>query len=331
MTLQLASRLRSGKRLKPPCKPPARPRSRSTNRPSRNASFSAVSQLTESSFMHMVLQGDSDISTVMESLRKTELSTAAEELSKALPSLGRCPVCTLRIPCSHYTDVNDLPRPKTSLRQSENSSLAHTPVKVRGNAGRQSCSSQLSETSQLPACHPASAPESKERTIRVRGRHGGYTVNQVDGRLRSSSKHSSAEGRLAVVEKLEAYREERLRRELKQLEDRKEKERTELLLAQQKEVRRQRYLQQQKQKLKEYHEKRDKTPPKIPHLPKPKPKQRGKPAETISFYDHKRDYILHVLKYQEKDLDRMRFGLGTKQSDKRTGQDAVDYLTHSEL
>jgi hypothetical protein len=52
-----------------------------------------------------------EIHDALEELRKNEIKFKVGELKAKLPNLGRCVICTLRLPCKHFTSIHQMPRP----------------------------------------------------------------------------------------------------------------------------------------------------------------------------------------------------------------------------
>ena len=169
------------------------------------------------------------IQRALEELRQTEIKTKVRELKSKLPHLGRCPVCTLRIPCKHYTTVGEISKPVEAEMKSSNTTGA------------------FDVTEYLPKL----TPESHKRGFSVRYR-GHETAYNFDFNRRHTSLPN--EKRLKLLETIESYREERLKKEIDkihfaQMEEEKKKREVEAA-----EENRKKYLEKQKRKLMEYKE-----------------------------------------------------------------------------
>lgn len=294
-TLHFLSSLKTAK----PIKPQLPPRARSSKRSARTSSLGS-SPLSEASLLQLVMLGDADISEAMETLRKMELSTAAEELSKSLPGQGRCPVCTLRLPCGHFREAGEAMRSAAPSQMSSIDSRLRTPRNDR------SSSTQRHQQ------------DSKERTFRYRDKSGAYVQTKS-----TPESQPLPQSKLALMEKLEAYREEKLRKELQHLEELKAQKQAENEAANQREIQRRKYYEQQKLKLAEYHAKKKQRVSRSLHVTLKPQKPKLPSSDRISLYNYKRDFIFHMVARQEKNWGLLRHTLMPTQ---RVQKDAVDLL-----
>lgn len=292
-TLHFLSSLKTAKPIKPQLP------LRSSKRSARTSSLGS-SPLSEASLLQLVMLGDADISEAMETLRRMELSTAAEELSKSLPAQGRCPVCTLRIPCEHFREAGEAMRSAAPSQMSSLDSRLRTPRHGRS-----------SSTQRPPR-------DSKEKAFRYRDKSGAYVQTKS-----TPESQPLPQSKLALMEKLEAYREEKLRKELQRLEALKLQQKAETEAAVHRETQRRKYYEQQKLKLAEYHAKRKQHVSRSLHVSLRPQRPKLPSSDRISLYDYKRDFIFHMVARQEKDWGLLRHSLAPAQ---RRQKDAVDLL-----
>lgn len=296
-TLHFLSSLKSAK----PIKAPTPSRIRSSKNSARTSSLGG-SPLSEASLLQLVMLGDADISEAMETIRKMELSTAAEELSRSLPAQGRCPVCTLRLPCEHFREIREVLRSAAPSQMSSIDSRLRTPRNGRSSSTQRAVKEIKAETS-----------------FRYRDKSGAY----VSSKPTPESHPIPPQSKLALMEKLEVYREEKLRKELHHLEELKAQQKAEHEAALQREMQRKLYYERQKIKLAEYHAKRKQRVSRSLHVTSKPPRPKLPSSDRISLYDYKRNFIFHMVKRQEKDWGLLRHTLLPANHSEK---DAVDLL-----
>lgn len=98
---------------------------------------------TDSEQSFLTTQSAVDVTRRIERLRRAERERAAETLRQTMSKMGRCPICTLPMPCKHYRsseEVKPAMGETTSSvnRDSENCSQESTPL-----AGSVPCSSTI--------------------------------------------------------------------------------------------------------------------------------------------------------------------------------------------
>lgn len=170
-----------------------------------------------------------DIQTALEELRRNEIKVKVGELKSKLPQIGRCTVCTLKIPCKHYSSVSEVPR-------------LHEPDIIP---------SYTTPGFDVTDYLPKSTTDSYNRGFRMRSK-GQYTEYKFDFSQRDTSLPN--ERRLKQLELIENYREEKLKREIDKIHKLKELEEVKRKQVQYAEDMRKRYLMRQKEKLGEYKE-----------------------------------------------------------------------------
>jgi DNA repair exonuclease SbcCD ATPase subunit len=142
-----------------------------------------------------------ELQAALEELRTKEFSYKVNELKSGLPQQGRCVVCTLRIPCKHFSSVNEMP--SLSPPTKENFSVyAYTK--------------NLDISDIMPKL-PKSEP--KDFTIRFKGKETRFASSNQQ---RTSSLPNAE--KLKLIEKIETYREEKIRKEIEMIQEMKEEE-----------------------------------------------------------------------------------------------------------
>ncbi|OMJ92324.1 hypothetical protein SteCoe_4988 [Stentor coeruleus] len=171
------------------------------------------------------------LQAALEDLRVKEFSYKVNELKSTLPSVGRCIICTLRLPCKHFSDASEMP----SVAQ---------PTKENFSVQAYTRNIDISDIMpQLPKSEP------KDFTIRFRGRENKLSVptQQRTVSLPNAQK-------LKLIEKIETYREEKIRKEIEKIQEMKESEIRHKREFQSLEAARLKHVQKQKGKLEKYKE-----------------------------------------------------------------------------
>ena len=197
------------------------------------------SQLNTSLQQLLAYQGQ-DLTQALLYLRNRDLKQAEEVTRRKMRKMGRCPVCTLQLPCKHYRRRESLPR--------EQDLPSVSPV-ILNIAGQSELPTPTFTTRFTPSPHKTDLTP-----VRFRSPDGVSFRRQPKDRSKSDAKRTE-ERRLRLLEKLDRYREQRLRREIERLEElkrREDEERREELTREQKRVMRQVVL---KHQLADYHEK----------------------------------------------------------------------------
>lgn len=185
----------------------------------------------------------SELQRVLEQMRKRDLEVAAQKLKVQMSHQGRCTVCTLKPPCKHFESSSQVP--KLPPIDAPDKSFMHSVSTLKDS---------IRSFSQSPQ---------RNTSMTVRYRKIGNDVSVQDSKLsehkavESQLTHQKkAEERLRVLEKIEAYREERLRKEIERIENEKRREKEEAEMRKKKEMQRIKYLDAQQRKLHEYEERR---------------------------------------------------------------------------
>jgi hypothetical protein len=166
-----------------------------------------------------------DLDEAIQNLRKDLLRAQAESLVDKLLNEGRCPKCTLKLPCKHFQTPSSLP---SDIR-----------------TGQISPAQESSTPSSLKSRNHSTNSITKTFKIRYRGRskESPKPTCKVDEFQK-----------LKIMEKLEKYKEEKLLKEIQLLEDLKKNE--EIIIEKQKQEQKKRedYYFKQKNKLSAYRE-----------------------------------------------------------------------------
>lgn len=155
-----------------------------------------------------VISQNPDLQIALEEERTQEFYFKVKELKNRLPKQGRCLICTLKIPCKHYSSPSEQPIPPSPTEES----------------------AQLK--SLLNGLNPSNseAPQvelSKDRSFSVRYRGVNTNYSKVNHDRNSSLPNTD---KLKLLEQIEAYREVKIQKQiekmkkLRQDEEVKEKE-----------------------------------------------------------------------------------------------------------
>lgn len=202
------------------------------------------SDLNNSLQQLLATQGQ-DLTQALLYLRNRDLKQAEDVTRRKMRRMGRCPVCTLQLPCKHYQHRDSLPREQERIVD-----IPKEPIILNiAQSGQSDLPTPTFTTRFTPS------PRKTDLTpVRFRSPEGVSYRRQPKDRSKSELKRTE-ERRLRLLEKLDRYREQRLRREIERLEElkrRENEERQEELSREQKRNMRQAAL---KQQLADYHEK----------------------------------------------------------------------------
>ena len=200
-----------------------------------------------------------DIKSTLAQIRRKELRAAGLNLQRRAVAEGRCPICTLKVPCSHYQTRAELPeRPAAGEERSVILNIAGLGEIQQGRETRESMSVRHSRFPGIPKAEDTH----QRRALSYRYR-GSSNTSAMPGRLielkeaRSRKKALKvAERKLSLLEKLEQFREAKLRAEVEKLEMEKQAEALQVQKDREREEKRQAYLQRQKEKLRLYESQR---------------------------------------------------------------------------
>ena len=149
-----------------------------------------------------------DMTQALLYLRNRDLQQAEEVTKRKMLRLGRCPVCTLQLPCQHYQRRESLPKEMSVFTPRE-------PVILN-----------ISHSGQTPTFTTRFTPspiKTDSTPVRYRSPEGVTFVQKPKIRGKSEVKRTE-ERRLRLLEKLDRYRELRLRKEIEKLEEIKRRE-----------------------------------------------------------------------------------------------------------
>ena len=172
-----------------------------------------------------------ELQQALEELRVKEFSYKVNELKSTLPQIGRCIICTLKLPCKHFQSINEMPIP---------------PSPTKENFSVQAYTKNLDISDIMPKL-PKSEP--KNFTIRFRGRE-----NKISIPTQQRAVSLPNAQKLKLIEKIETYREEKIRKEIEKIQEMKENEIRQKKEYQALEAERLKHVSKQKEKLEKYKE-----------------------------------------------------------------------------
>lgn len=253
--------------------------------------------------------------------------------------LDSSPIGIVRIPSKYTSDTRISPESMPQSQGSQISSSSVPPIFRQDNRPfeqmnnirntyyipRQSTQSNRSPGMRQPLSASNAANKSFElpAKLSVRYRNKSSTYQTSGGRVEEMRRSQErkvelrkAEERLETLAKIEAYREERLRREIEKLEEEKRKEDEEMRQKQLKEAKRRKYLEDQKRRLDTYYEERKKQEEdikkqqeseksKLLKEARKKQKEVSQKKQQIMEYHKKKVLIDGIITEQMEDLSNM--------------------------
>ena len=144
-----------------------------------------------------------NLEVISEEAKINEYHQRVNEYKFQLPKIGRCIVCTLRIPCKHYADIHDMPVIEKPVEETLPISIAIKGLTVEKIEPK------------------VSLQKDRSYTVRYRGKETKYS--EISKERHSSLPNSQ---KLEKLEKIEAYKEEKILKEIKKIAERREKENT---------------------------------------------------------------------------------------------------------
>lgn len=185
-------------------------------------------------------EDEGGIRAKLESWKNREMDEAVELLKNRMADGGRCPVCTLKIPCKHYESLEDIQK----ITKNKHCSLPPCPKRP------------LVSTVKDLDLRNFSIDQPRKLSFRTRAKNSyneeSAALSELKEHQLRKSKLKETESRLIKLSKIEAYREEKLRKEFEKLEKEREKEEEDYLKQQIKENNRKKYLEAQKKKLDDF-------------------------------------------------------------------------------
>ena len=138
-----------------------------------------------------------ELQLLLEEQKTQEFYYRVGQLKSKLPTVGRCTICTLKIPCKHYSSMAELPKLEESIIETPSLTSAIQGLTVE----------KLPEKLQ----------KDRSYTVRYRGRDTKYS--DVSKERQSSLPNSQ---KLKTLEKIEEYREEKIKKEIEKIKTLKE-------------------------------------------------------------------------------------------------------------
>ena len=217
--------------------------------------------------------------------KQQNYENAMSNLKSKIVSEGRCPVCTLKPPCKHYQDTEELPKLPPIAKQSE--SRRETPI---ARFLERTAKSEPRPEPKPPLNKSLETPNRK-MTVRYRNKNsfleeaGGF--REMKEREEKRKAIRDAENRLAKLAKIEQFKEEKLKKELEKLEEEKRKEEEELAKKRAAEAKRLKHVERQKQKLQQHRELRRKEQEELLAKQEKKKKPKKQRRKTIDLKNAK--------------------------------------------
>ena len=150
--------------------------------------------------LELLSQRQTSFDDALAILRRQDLEQAEETARLRAVAAGRCPVCTLPVPCKHYESLKDVKKPVDAQESRVDRSMEGLP------------SERL--TSQIG-----------EKAFRVRYRSANDIFYSYSDRTRSLREPRRRINRkLKVMEKLDLYREAKYRKEIERIEEQMKRE-----------------------------------------------------------------------------------------------------------
>jgi len=178
-----------------------------------------------------------ELHSAIEFLRKRDLQNAGEHLQSLLPSQGRCPICTLKVPCKHYRTLEKVTR-----------------ISTRVNSVSPVLNSQYADSI---FGSKSVTPEMKDFQVRYKQRNGLEVLKSAQNSHSvsfSSKTYNKEHQKIKQLQKLEKYHEEKLKKEIDKIEKMLKDEQQEKLKKRKEEIKRKKHNEAQKRRIREYHE-----------------------------------------------------------------------------
>jgi len=188
-----------------------------------------------------------NIQSTLEMWKKKEMEEAVVSMKVKITQEGRCPVCTLKVPCKHYSSSEEVPRVVTPIR---NVSLPPFPKKSN-------IENLVKDSEQRNISFESSKKLSYRTRVNNAYNEESAAISELREEQHKRNRLRETESKLIKLTKIEAYREEKLKKELEKLEKEREKEEEEVLREQIREMNRKKYLETQKKKLEEFQRGKD--------------------------------------------------------------------------
>ncbi|CAG9315053.1 unnamed protein product [Blepharisma stoltei] len=182
-------------------------------------------------------KSDEELQVALEELRKKDLQYSGVLLQSLLPSQGRCPVCTLKVPCKHYSSIDQIPKQKPVHAKRSVSPILNL-----------SCNLETPESSSLSVYSASSG----QKSLQMRFRTSDGTVYQDILNHPQRRKSLEEYRKLKQIEKIEIYRENKLRKEIEKIEELKRQQAEEKEKLREAEEKRKKYAEKQKAKIRAY-------------------------------------------------------------------------------
>ena len=220
-------------------------------------------------------------------IKRRKLDLASTEMKEKLLKQGRCQICTLKLPCKH-SDANAVAiinKPAESLELAI--PKCNTPTFITG--------SDLDVPRKF-----------RIRSCRGRGEVVFKTEEDKDEKIIKETQK-----RLAILNKIEVYREERLRKEIEKMENEGKMEKEAIEKKKAEEEKRRKYYEMQKEKILEYEMKKKKEEKEKEVVKEKRPqshKIRSRPQSNVRIkdYEYKKSLVSEILKHQNQLIKNLK-------------------------
>ena len=177
-----------------------------------------------------VLSKEQNLQLILEEERTQEFYYKVKELKTRLPKLGRCSICTLKIPCSHFSSAEEQNPITPEIEPTSKISALVDGLK--------------SSTLPLPQLELQ-----KDRSFSVRYRGPETKFGQIKQERHASMPNSK---KLKILEQIEAYREEKIKKEIERIKKQREEEFRREMEEKQKDEKRRKYAKELRNKIEGY-------------------------------------------------------------------------------
>jgi hypothetical protein len=228
-------------------------------------------------------------------IKRRKLDLASAEMKEKLQKDGRCLICTLKQPCKHSTyEALALYHPKEVLQ-----------------LGYEESNTFLTGTD-------AEGP----KKFRIRSSRGKLEVFEKSAENKNEKMLKDAQERLKVLNKIEVYREEKLRKEIEKMENEAKAEQDENERKKAQIEKKKKYFEAQKEKIYEYSLKKKEEEQEKVRKERPVSQKVRKRPQVIKIrdYENRRFQVFEILRQQSKMMKTQ------KKNKQKANEDSLDLL-----
>ena len=179
----------------------------------------------------LILEKGKDLQALVEEEKTKEFHYRVGELKLKLPRIGRCTICTLKLPCKHFASLEDMPK-----LEEEISETAAIYSAVQGLTLESIPEKEILQ-------------KDRSFTVRYRGKDTNYSQAN---HARQSSLPSSQ--KLKILERVEAYREEKIQKEIGKIKSMKDQEESRAVEEKKRDEKRRKHAMQLRMKIEQFKE-----------------------------------------------------------------------------